>query len=193
MGITTDKFFENIYNVIFTPKTFFNSDQNVVSLRLAVGVVIFISAFTKITVSIFNADLHSNIWFYFSLVFDILSALFLWFITGLFFEYIAKIFNQSGKLREILFYTAYAFIPYLFFAPLNLVKNIGAFGYLLGSTFGFLLYLWIIFLYVLILSSVYKITLSRAFMLILIPIASLFFSVYWIICFLIKVCYIFSI
>ncbi len=191
MGITTDNFFENIYKVIFTPKSFFNNEDSCVSVRLAVFIVMFVTAFTKTTSAVFNSDI--NYWFLFSLITSIIFVLVVWFLTALFFEYVAKIFDKNGRLDKLLFYTAYASIPYLFFAPLNLLKNIGLFGYVLGSTLEFLLYFWIIFLFALALSGVYKITISRGFMLIFLPFGALFFSVYWLICFCTKICYIFSI
>ncbi len=193
MGITTDNFFENIYRVIFTPKSFFYNEDSCISVRLAVGIVIFITAFSKTAQHVFNSDIASVPWFLISLVTSIIFVLFIWFITALFFEYTAKIFEKDGKLNKILFYTSYAMVPYLFFAPLNLLKNIGLYGYILGSTFEFLLYFWIVFLYALALSAVYKISISRGFMLIFLPLCALFFSVYWIICFCTKICYIFSI
>ena len=192
MGITTEQFFENIYNVIFSPKTFFENENMTVSVRLAIGTVIFVSVFTTVMSSVFDGSII-NLSFFFKLFSAIIFSLLLWFLTALFFEYVAKIFDKNGRLDKLLFYTAYASIPYLFFAPLNLLKNIGLFGYVLGSTLEFLLYFWIIFLFALALSGVYKITISRGFMLIFLPFGALFFSVYWLICFCTKICYIFSI
>ena len=193
MGITTDNFFENIYKLIFTPKSFFNNENCCISVRLAVCIVIFVTVFTKTASAVFSSSINSWFWFLFSIFVSVIAVLFVWFITALFFEYVAKIFDRNGSLNKLLFYSAYALIPYIFFAPLNLLKNIGVYGYILGSTMEFLLYLWIIFLFALALSAVYKITISRGFMLIFLPICALFFSVYWIICFFTKICYIFSI
>ncbi|MCD7878537.1 MAG: YIP1 family protein, partial [Candidatus Gastranaerophilales bacterium] len=131
--------------------------------------------------------------FIISLIFQIIGTLIIWFLTSLFFEYIAKIFDKGGKLDKILFYTAFVPIPYIFFAPLNLIKNIGGLGYILASNIEFILYLWIIFLYALALRAVYKITLSRSFMLIFLPFIASFFALYWLICFFSKIWYIFSI
>lgn len=192
MGITTEKYFENIYNVIFAPRQFFGKEDLAVSVRLAVFTITMVAAVTKITSGVFEGSII-NPGFILSLIWSILCCIFLWFITALFFEYISKIFNRNAGLSKILFYTSFAPIPYIFFAPLNLMKNFGNIGYFFGAYCEFFLYFWIIYLYVLALSSVYKITLSRSFMLILLPFIASFFAIYWIIGFFSKIWYIFSI
>ena len=159
MGITINNFFENIYNVIFSPKEFFSSENIIKSTRLAAGTIIFISAYMTIVTSIFSGDLSFSL--FLTVPWGILITMLMWFLTGLFFEYCAKIFDRGGQLKEILFYTAFAGIPYIFFAPLELVKTLGQTGYFFASTIEFLLYLWIIILYVLALRAVYKITLYQ--------------------------------
>ena len=190
MGITINNFFENIYNVIFSPKEFFSSENIIKSTRLAAGTIIFISAYMTIVTSIFSGDLSFSL--FLTVPWGILITMLMWFLTGLFFEYCAKIFDRGGQLKEILFYTAFAGIPYIFFAPLELVKTLGQTGYFFASTIEFLLYLWIIILYVLALRAVYKITLARAFMLIFLPFVAEIFAIYWIMSFNNKIWYIFS-
>ncbi len=192
MGITTDKYFENLYSVIFSPKAFFEREDLTISIRLAVTTVILITVLSKIATSIFDGSI-ANMWFVLSLIWSIICAIFLWFITGLFFEYTAKIFEKDGNLSKLLFYTSFAPVPYIFFAPLNLLKSVGTFGYFLGAYCEFFLYLWIIFLYVLALKSVYKITLARSFMLIFLPFLATFFAFNWMVGFFTKIWYIFSI
>ncbi len=192
MGITTEQFFENIYNVIFSPKTFFENENMTVSVRLAIGTVIFVSVFTTVMSSVFDGSII-NLSFFFKLFSAIIFSLLLWFLTALFFEYVAKIFSKNGNLSKILFYTAFAPIPYIFFAPLSLVKNSGDVGYVFGSISLFILYIWIITLYVYSIKAVYKISFARSFMLIFLPIISVFFSIYWSVCFFSKLGDIFSI
>ena len=192
MGITTDNFFENIYSVIFSPKQFFERKDLNISLRLAISTIVFIAIMTKTTMGIFDGSvLHWT--FIFLLIWNIISIVFLWFLTALFFEYIAKIFDRSGKLKELLFFTAFAPILYIFFAPLDLLKNAGEFGYIISAVVEFLIYIWIIYLYILSLKSVYNISNARACMMILIPFISSFFAIYWIVGFVSKLWYIFSV
>ena len=192
MGITTEEFFENVYRVIFSPKSFFEQKDIKISLRLAVGLIAAIASINKITSGILEGTIKDGFFIIF-LIGSIIGSLFLWFLTGLFFEYIAKIFDRGGDLAKILVYTAFAPIPFIFFAPLNLIKNIGDWGYLLSVNLEVILYLWVIILYAFSLRAAYKISLSRSFMMIFLPFISSFFAVYWIIGFCTKLWYIFSI
>ena len=192
MGITTNNFFENIYSVIFSPKAFFERQDLQISIRLAIATILFVSSVTIILGAVLSGDILS-ILFPFSFVFKLITALICWFLTALFFEYIAKIFDRGNKLNKILFLTAFAPVPYIFYAPLSLLKNTGDIGYVIGTIFEFFLYFWIIYLYALSLKSVYNLTNARAFMFILIPFISSFFAIYWGICFFQRMLYIFSV
>lgn len=192
MGITTNEFFENIYSVIFSPKAFYENKDIKISIRVALGTILFISILIKLTSSILDGSIIT-LTFWSSMFFHIIVTIFLWFFTALFFEYCAKIFYRENNLSKILFYTAFAPVPYIFYAPLNLVKQAGLLGYFLGSIVEFLLYFWIIFLYAYSLRAAYNISLSRSFMLIFLPFVSFFFAIYWAVCFFIKMGYIFSI
>lgn len=191
MGITIDDFFENIYSVIFSPKAFFEREDVNISIRLAISTIIFIAFLNKLVFGIFNGSIL-NFMFIFSILGGIIATVFAWFITALFFEYIAKIFDKGGKLNKLLFLTAFVPIPYIFFAPLNLIKQIGEIGYILATLIEVLLYFWIIILYAFALRATYNTTISRAFMLIFLPFIASFFAVHWIVCFASKIWYIFS-
>ena len=192
MGITTNDFFENIYSVIFSPKAFFERENIQISTRLAVCTVIFIATISNLAMGVLYGEIR-NIVFIFSIFGTIISTLIIWFLTALFFEYIAKIFDKGGQLEKLLFFTAFVPVPYILFAPLNLLKNSGDIGYILGVNLEFLLYLWIICLYAFSLRATYNLTLSRSFMLIFLPFIASFFAISWIIGFAQKMWYIFSI
>lgn len=192
MGITTDDFFENIYSVIFSPKEFFEREDITTSTRLALCTIAFVAAISKIAIGIFNGEIK-NFFFIFSIIGAVIGTIIIWFLTALFFEYIAKIFDRGGNLEKLLYFTAFVPIPYIFFAPLNLVKQVGSIGYFFSTTLEFLLYFWIIFLYASALRNTYKISLSRSFMLIFLPFIASFFACYWLVGFFQKMWYIFSI
>ena len=192
MGITTNDFFENIYSVIFSPKAFFEREEMKISVRLGFATVIFVSLIYNITKSVFDASIINKA-FIFLLIWKIALAVIAWFLTALLFEFIAKIFDKDGNMNKLLFLTAFAPVPYIFFAPLNLLKHSGTFLYTVASLLELFLYIWIIYLYTLALKSTYNISNARAFMLILMPFISAFFALFWLVCFFVKLCYIFSI
>lgn len=191
MGITTNDYFEYIYNVIFSPKDFFEKKDIKISVRLALATVILIAVINKLSSGVFDGSIV-KISFISSLILKILSIVFMWFLTALFFEYIAKIFYKDGNMNKLLFYSAFAPVPYIFFAPLNLLKQSGTYGYMIASFAELIIYFWIITLYAQSIKSAYDISLPRSFMLILLPIISVFFSIYWSVCFFSKLGAIFS-
>ncbi len=193
MGITTDEFFENIYSVIFSPKAFFEKKDRTISIRLAAATVAFIAVINKLIASVFGTSTTNIFLLIFFLILQVAAMLVLWFLTALFFEYTAKIFDKSGNFHKVLFYTSFAPIPYIFFAPLNLLKQFSNSGYFIGSIAELILYFWIIFLYALSIRAAYDISISRSFMLIFLPFVSSFFAIYWLVCFFIKIEAIFSI
>ena len=192
MGITADEFFENIYSVIFSPKAFYENKDVKFSLRVAFGTILFVTFINRIAQAVLDGSV-AMITFISSLIWHLVLICVVWFLTSLFFEYTAKIFSHGGNLSKILFYTAFAPIPYIFFAPLNLVKQAGTLGYILGTSVEFFIYIWIIILYAYSIRAAYNISLARAFMLIFLPFISAFFVIYWSICFFSKMGYIFSV
>ena len=192
MGITADEFFENIYSVIFSPKAFYENKEVKISIRVALGTILFVALINKMAAGVLDGSI-AMITFLSSLVWHLIFISAIWFLTALFFEYTAKIFFKEGNFPKILFYTAFAPVPYIFFAPLNLIKQAGDFGYIVASLSEFAIFVWIVALYAYSIKTAYNISLSRAFMLIFLPFVSVFFFIYWSICFFIKMGYIFSV
>ncbi len=192
MGITTEEFFENIYSVIFSPKSFFERNDMKMSVRLALATIIFVAFISKLASGIIDNSIREPIFILF-LIWNILKTTIFWFLTALFFEYIGKIFDRGNNFEKILFYSAFAPIPYIFFAPLNLIKTMGNLGYILSVILELIIYFWIIILYAYSLRAAYKLTISRSFMLIFLPFIGSFFAINWMIGFISKIWYIFTI
>lgn len=192
MGITTENYFEYIYSAIFSPKKFFSEENSSVSVRLSIGTIVVVSIISQTGIATANKTIFEEL-FVLSLIWKIICTIFFWFLTGLFFEYTAKIFGKGGNLNRILFFSGFASIPYIFYAPLNLLKDTGVIGYYTASGTEFLLYMWIIFLYAYSIKASYNISMSRSFMLISLPFVGLIFAFCWTIGFFTKLWYIFSI
>ena len=157
MGITSEEFFQNIYNVIFSPKEFFENDNQNISTRLSIGIIAIMSVLNK-TAYVIASDSLIGFTYIFTLMGSIISAVIMWFITALIFEYIAKIFDKGGHLQKFLYLSAFACIPSVLFAPLHLLKHLGGFGYVLSVILSLALYLWMIVLYILAIKNTYKIS-----------------------------------
>ena len=111
----------------------------------------------------------------------IMIIFFYWLCSGFFFGYIAQIFCKESKIKELLKLTSYAMLPYIFIAPLEIMKNFSDTGYFFATKFEFLLFFWVIFLYASALAKTYGLKKSSAFSLIFFPIITLFFCVMWLI------------
>lgn len=191
MGITTDDLFENIYNIIFSPEEFFKKSEIKTSVRLAGFIVFFVAFIAKFTQDVFKGNTDGAFYLFKPVLFGLL-ALLTWCLTALFFEYVAKIFDRDGKFRNILYFTAFAAVPYIFFPPLDILKSSCDFGFFIGSVLQFIVYARIIYLYAFSIKTAYEITFSKAFMLLFVPFVSLFFFIYWSICIFNKMGYILS-
>ncbi len=192
MGITSNDFFEYLYSVIFSPKAFFEKKDIQISIRLAIALIISIAAINSLSAGIINRTIYH--WtFILSFIWQIIISIFWWFMSALFFEYIAKIFDRNGNLNKLLFLSAFVPVPYIFFTPLNLLKNMFEIGYMIASISEMFIFIWIIWLYALVLKSVYNITNARAIMMIFIPFISTILATYWAVYFINKIWYIFTI
>ena len=193
MGITHKEYFENIYDILFTPFEFFKRNDLTVSLRQAAGTVLWVSLFTIIGSAIASGEIFNNLFISFLIICKIFIILVAWTFTGLFLEYIAKIFSRECGLNTVLFYTSFAMVPYIFFAPLDVLKKSGDAGYTIGTIAEMFLYFWIIILYVNAIKKSYNISIARSFMMILLPFIGTFFAISWAIGFFTKMVYINSI
>lgn len=192
MGIKTDEFFENIYSVIFSPKEFFENKDIKISLRVALFNILFITIFANSVVSVLQGKFF-RLDFIFEIILLSISAVIFWLISGLYLEYIAKIYSKNVGFTKILFYLSFIPVPYIFLAPLSLFLLSGNVFHIIALFLQCVLFFWIIFLCVYCLKVVYETTLSRAFMLIFLPFISTLFFIYLSVCLSSNFRYIFSI
>lgn len=183
---------ENIYKVIVSPTYAFEDIKKEGNLFGALVIVVFISFFLHVlrfehTGNIINFGLCL-----FTLQFSIVFALFVWLITALFFEFLAKVFDKSGNLRAFLKLSAYALVPAIFIAPVSIIKTLGFAGYFFGVLGELLIYLWIVYLTLKALQISYNLKFSRVLFLIAVPFVSWFMLFFWLIGFFADMNYIFK-
>ena len=187
------KYISNIFNVLFSPKEAFETLKAETTMPLAIATIGW-------TNSIFFFARHrvsSGFWgdaaFLATYVFSMLGILFVWFASGLFFEFTARIFSKSGRLRTLLTLSAYSLLPYIFVAPFELMKKFSPTGYFFGTKLEILLYLWVIILYARALEKTYEIKFSSSLSLIFLPLLAVEFAVIWLIGTLFNLGYIYSV
>ena len=139
----------NIYDVLVNPKDFFknlnaaNEDNNL-QLLPAVWVLCIANA-TFFTLK-YNFAQNGFGSYLPQMVLTCVGGVFLLYMAGAFFEFIAKIFNKSGKMKAIMCAFAYSTFPLVLFAPVQLLKPIGQIGYFSGVCLEIILYFWSIYL-----------------------------------------------
>lgn len=185
---------DNIYDVLTSPREFFaklKDENNVPKLSLAIWTLCIVNA-VFFTLK-YNFSQSSFLGFLPPLVMSCIGGVILLYLAGAFFEFIAKIFNKSGKMKVIMCAFAYAAFPLVLFAPVQLLKPIGQIGYFLGVVLEIILYFWSIYLMAKAIEITYELSFSRAVMIIFLPVICSFVSVFWLIEFFSKIIYIFKI
>ncbi len=186
-------YLNKVHDFIFEPREVFSSLKSEPKLSQGLFTLVWVSIFVHSLHYVLTANILNVFWFLFTLINYIFGVIFSWFMAGLFFEYIAKIFGSSGRLKTILYLSSFAILPFLFLAPLELLKKGGDLGYFLGAIFEVIIYLWTMFLYCKSLEITYDLKFSRAVMLIFLPFIATFFAISWAIGFYVNLFYIFNV
>ena len=184
---------ENIFDTFTEPELLFkriNDENNYPLLRYALVVLITVNIIFFTLKYDFSVNTYGK--YLPGLVLSCIGGVILWYIAGGFFEFVAAIFQKSGKMKQIMCCFAYSLLPIILFAPIQLLKSIGPTGYFLSVVFEILLYFWSVYLMAKSIEITYNLTFSRAVMIIFLPIICSFISVFWLIEFFSKMIYIFK-
>ncbi|MDD3151055.1 MAG: YIP1 family protein [Candidatus Gastranaerophilales bacterium] len=174
-----ETFGENIYN------TFFNSDEGFDKLKeekpfyQAVLIVIFISILDPL-VKLNPVEHSSLVLFGFSLLSTAIGGIISWLFFGFFVEIMASIFGKSGNIRTFLILSAFALLPWIFLAPIELLKNnpsivTGFFGIL----FGLIVWLRTVMLFLRAIAKTYETTVRKTLYFVLIPFIGSIIYFHW--------------
>lgn len=188
-----NNYFQTIYKILFEPKEAFNELKDYASTSTALFTLTWVNLILISIKYVFTGDFFNIISYIFMLIFYLISTYISWFVLGLFFEYIAKIYDKSGRLKNLLFLSSFSAIPWVLLAPFELLKELGDAGYFSSCILELVIYFWTIFLYCKALQTAYDLKFSRSIMLIFLPFLSSFFAFLWIIGFFTKLSYIFTV
>lgn len=182
---------QNFYNIIFAPQEAMENISQNQNIEQAFCVVILISIFRFVVKYNFMQDfsIANFICSGFCYIFGAIAA---WCFFALFIDFIANIFDKGRHKSELLNLTAYIGILWIFLAPLNLLKDAGAFGYIFSILAQTFLIGYSIFLHVKAVEISYKLTFVKSCMLMCIPLIGYFFATAWTIEFFSKLVYMFS-
>ena len=167
--------FNNIYNLLQTPNKALEDIKNNISLSNAIIIISFISVFNYILhLNIYNPK--SYVLIFFEIIFTIIGSIIFWIMFCAFFGIASKVFYNDSKFIELLSTSAYSLIPLILISPLQLLKEVYIFGYILSVLLQLCVYFWVIYLFAKTLTIIYNLSFNRAYVLILLPLFCWFFG-----------------
>ncbi len=171
-----NSFLANFYGTLFAPSATFNESAKNPQVLQGFIAIVFINILKTVTNSNIQGSLREAPLLVLKIFFSVFGALILWFLTAVIIHIAAKFFNRETKILAILTLTGFACIPQIFLAPIELIKNGGAGGYLLGILMGITIQIWTLYLIFLAVIKTYNATPARALAFSMIPfLASILF------------------
>lgn len=174
-----NKYTEYLYKILF--EFDFEGVKEYTTMPVSVLTLIWTSLFLFVAKTSFSSGFSADFKFIFSILLYIIGILLVWFFSAIFFEIIAKIFNKAGKIRTLLELSGYSLLPYIFIAPFELLKKSSDIGYFLGTKIELLLFLWVMCIYATILRKTYDLEKTSSYLLVFLPVISIFFIIMWLI------------
>lgn len=157
-----EAYLNNIYRFLFETDSVFDELKDAPRISQGLFTLIWVNIFLYTLKYVFTGGILNAVWYLFTLINFLFFVVFSWFMLGLFFEYIAKIFDRSGHLKRLLFLSSFSVVPWILLAPLELLKKAGDLGYFFGVLFELIVYFWTIFLYCKSLQYTYNLRFSRS-------------------------------
>jgi len=174
-------FLDNIYGILFSPKETF--DKLIQNPPIFQGFIIVL--LVSIISPLVNFEFCESIKCIFLLGFKIFSSAFIGVVSWLFFasfiEIVASVFKQPGRIKEFLTLSAFALFPWVFIAPVELVKSAGILGNVFGILFGFVIWLWVTVLTFIAVMKTYSLSFGRTVILLTLPFFAGFLAFNWIV------------
>ena len=121
-----------------------------------------------------------------SFMFKAINLVIYWLFFAFFVDLMARMFNIQGNYAKLLTLTAFSFVPWIFLAPLKLLKNAGYHSSDVAVTLILCVWIWTIALQVLAISETYNIPRKNAIMIILIPFLGCILYFIWAVDFFVK-------
>lgn len=161
-------FSENFYATVFEPSGAFEQLKANPRLGQAIGVVAIVSSLN--TLLNFSPDGVLSV---FLLVFSVLAAaiggLISWVFFAGFVNLLAVIFREKGNFEEFICLSAFALLPWVFLAPIELLKSGGTVLQAFGGLLGLAVWLWTVLLMGLAVAKSYNLPYPKAFLLLAVP------------------------
>ena len=187
-----NNFIDNFYGTLFTPsKTF-----GVLAEKPVFGQSILVVVLTSMLRPLLEFGIQTTQTgmdlLMLKLSYAILGGLTVWALMAFLIGIIAYFFNNEGKTTTFLTLSAFALLPQIFVAPVELLKAGGAFSYFLGILIGLAIGIWTICLLFLAVIKTYDTTVEKTLAFSTVPLLSTIVLFNWTATFFSSIYYIFK-
>ncbi len=172
-------FLDNFYGTLFSPGETFEKLKNEPSLIQGLLIIIFVSALGAIIKFELFDGAGNLLILAFSIFAAVVGGIISWLFFALFMEILANIFKQPGRIKSFLTLSAFALSPWVFLAPLTLLKSGGIFGAIFGVILGLLVWLWVVILIFTVIAKTYEFSFGRVLSILIIPFFGGIIAFHW--------------
>ncbi len=166
-------FLNNIYGMFFNPESTIEKLSESPNIPQSIVLVLFLSVFMNI---VFFGVGESVFGFFFYSICSTASAFLSWLLIAGFYELVSNIFVQKSHYKPLLCLFAFSMLPWVFVAPLELLKNGGIAGSLVGTYLEFAIWIWTGVLMFISIRKIYGLKFLRAFAFLFLPFIAGFIS-----------------
>jgi len=172
-------FLENFYGTFFTPSETFEKLKQEPKLVQSFLIVIFISSLTPL-MNISAGNGFSAIYSWLKVFNAPFVGILSWLFFTFFIEIMAIVFQKGGKTKTLLCLTAFALLPWVFIAPVSLLKTGGMFLKTLAILISLVCWLWSSLLTAFAVIKTYEISPQKIIILSIIPLCGMVICYFWI-------------
>jgi len=187
-----DNFIDNFYGTLFTPSKAFDELAEKTVFGQNILIVVLISILKPLLESGLQTTQLGIDLLTLKLSFAVIGGLILWILPAFLIGLVAYFFNNEGKVTKFLTLSAFALLPQIFLAPIELLKSGGSFSYLLGVIIGIAVGIWTVYLIFLAVIKTYNTTAEKALAFSAVPLLSTIVLFNWTATFFSSIYYIFK-
>ncbi|MCR4881917.1 MAG: YIP1 family protein [bacterium] len=172
---------EILYGILFHPVETYRNVCAEKPYKFPLAIILFAALFLIILSN--NALEMGFFSMYSAMAFNIACY---WLFFSFFIDLMARMFNIKGKYPKLLTLMAFSFIPWMFLAPLKLLKNFSELTSVIAIILLLGVWMWTIALQMLAISETYEIPRKNAIIILLIPFIGTILYFIWVADFFMK-------
>lgn len=173
--------FETVYGVLFHPVQTLRNTYTEKPYKFPLCIILFAALFLTIL-----GDDALGVGFFSMYTARVVNIACYWVFFSFFIDLMARMFNINGKYSKLLTLMAFSFIPWMFLAPLKLLKNFSELTSVVAMVLLLGVWMWTIALQMLAISETYDIPRKNAIIILFIPFIGTILYFIWVADFFMK-------